>query len=166
MGAPARMRHARGGRLLHPALARGTTAPSRTRSNDHAVGWVHDRLVLLIPAHAVMLVSFAAEHLDDLSSARRLAVHATRLNPVTHAGAGVNGLIRHQFTSFDSIKPLGPELGIGDRAKPAAAIYGCASSGQKQSFQIRTAISPMPATIIRRSAKVPDVKPTRLLGGL
>ena len=90
----------------------------------------------------------------------RLAVHAKRLNPVTHAGAGVNELIRHQFTSFDSIKPLGRELGIGDRAKPAAAIYGCASSAQKQSFQIRTAISPMPATIIRRSAKVPDVKPT------
>jgi hypothetical protein len=113
-----------------------------------------------------MLVSFAAEHLDDLSSPRRLAVHAKRLNPVTHAGAGVNDLIRHQFTSFDSIKPLGPELGIGDRAKPAAAIYGCVSSAQKQSFQMRTAISAMPATIIRTSAKVPEGKPTRLLGGL
>lgn len=151
---------------MHPAHSRGTTAPSRTRSNGHAVGWVHDRLVLLIPAHAVMLVSFAAEHLDDLSSARRLAVYATGLNPVTHAGAGVNELIRHQFTSCDSVKPLGPELGIGDRAKPAAAIYGCVSSPQKQSFQIRTVISPMPAAIIRRSAKVPDVKPIRLLGGL
>lgn len=114
---------------MRSALARGTTAPAGTWSNDHAVGWVHDRLVLLIPAHAVMLVSFAAEHLDDLSSARRLAVHAMRLNPVTYVGAGFNGLIRHQFTSFDAIKPLGPQLGIGDRAKPAAVIYGCAPQG-------------------------------------
>lgn len=117
--------------LLRSALARARPAPTGTRSNDHAVGRVHDRLVLLIPAHAVMLVSFAAEHLDDLSSARRLAVHAMRLNPVTYAGAGLNGLIRHQFTSFDAIKPLGPQLRIGDRAKPAAVIYGCAPPAQK-----------------------------------
>jgi len=71
-----------------------------------------------------MLVSFAPEHLDDLSSARRLAVHATGLNPVTCAGAGFNGLGRHLFTSFAAIKPLGPELAIGDGAKPAAVIYG------------------------------------------
>ncbi len=80
--------------------------------------------MLLIPAHAVMLVSFAAEHLDDLSSARRLAVHTMRLDPVTYAGDGFNGLIRHQFTSFDAIKPLGPELGIRERAKAGAVIYG------------------------------------------
>jgi hypothetical protein len=77
-----------------------------------------------------MLVSFAAEHLDDLSSARRLAVYAMRLNPVTYAGAGFNGLIRHQFTSFDAIKPLSHELVIGGRAKPAVAIYGCAAGAE------------------------------------
>ncbi len=76
-----------------------------------------------------MLVSFAAEHLDDLSSARRLAVHAMRLNPVTYVGGGFNRLIRHQFTSFDTIKPLDPQLGIRDRAKPAAVVYGCAPQG-------------------------------------
>ena len=93
-----------------------------------------------------MLVSFAAEHLDDLSSARRLAVHAVRLNPVTYADIGFNGLIRHQFTSFYVIEALGPRLGIGDRAKVAAVIYGCAARAQKQSFRIRAAISPVPAS--------------------
>jgi hypothetical protein len=73
-----------------------------------------------------MLVSFAAEHLDDLSSARRLAVHATGLDPVTYAGAWFHGLGRHVFTSFDAIKSLGREPGIGDGSKPAAVIYGCA----------------------------------------
>lgn len=117
--------------LLRRGLASATTAPAGTRSNDHAVGWVHDRLVALIPAHAVMLVSFAAEDLDDLSAARRLAVHATTLDPVTCVGAGFLGLSRHQFTSFDAIKPLGPEFGIGDRAKPAAVIYRCAPPAEK-----------------------------------
>ena len=80
--------------------------------------------MLLIPAHAVMLVSFAAEHLDDLSSARCLAVHAAGLEPVTCAGAcSVVG--RHASTSFDAIQPLGPALGIGDGTKPAAVTYGC-----------------------------------------
>jgi hypothetical protein len=134
---------------LRPGFARATTASAGTRYNAHAVGWVHDRLVLLIPAHAVMLVSFAAEHLDDLSSARRLAVHAMRLNPVTCADAGFNGLIRHQFTSFAAIKPLGHQLGIGGRPKPAAVIYRCASLAQKQSFRIRAAIRPVPATTSR-----------------
>lgn len=113
-----------------------------------------------------MLVPFAAEHLDDLSSVRRLAVDAMRLNPVSYVGAGFNGLIRHQFTSFDAIKPLGPQLGIGDRAQPAAVIYGCAPPAQKQSFRIRAAISAVPAAISRRPAKRPDVKPTRLRSGL
>ena len=80
-------------RLFRRGLASATTAPAGTGSNDHAVGRVHDRLVPLIPAHAVMLVSFAAEHLDDLSAARRLAVHATSLDPVTCAGAGFSDLV-------------------------------------------------------------------------
>ena len=82
-----------------------------------------------------MLVSFAAEHLDNLSSARRLAVHATSLNPVSGAGAGLNWLGRQEFTSFDAIKPLGPEFGIGDDAKPAAVIYRCALTAQKDAFR-------------------------------
>jgi hypothetical protein len=45
--------------------------------------------VLLVPAHAVMLVAFAAEHLEDLASARRLAVHSTSPNPVTRPRAEV-----------------------------------------------------------------------------
>jgi hypothetical protein len=64
-----------------------------------------------------MLVAFAAEDLDDLSSARGLAVHATGLDPVTCAGFGFNGLGGHPITSFDAIKPLGHELAIGDGAK-------------------------------------------------
>ena len=93
--------------------------------NDHAIRWVHDRLVLLIPAHAVVLMSFAAEDFDDLSSARRLAVHATGLDRITCMGTCLNGLVGHASTSFDAIKPDGGELGIGEGAKPAAAIYGC-----------------------------------------
>jgi hypothetical protein len=45
------------------------------RSDDDSVGWVHDRLVLLVPADAVVLVMNAAEQLDDLSASGWLAVH-------------------------------------------------------------------------------------------
>jgi hypothetical protein len=38
------------------------------------VGRVEDRLVLLVPAHAVALVPVTADHLDDLASPRRLSV--------------------------------------------------------------------------------------------
>jgi hypothetical protein len=65
-----------------------------------------------------MLVSFAAEDLDDLPSAWRLAVHATGFDPVTCAGAGLNGFGTHRSTSFGAIKPLAPELAIGGGAQP------------------------------------------------
>ena len=50
------------------------------------VGGVHDRLVLLVPVHTVMLMTFASEHLHNLTSARRLAGDSTRLNPIARAG--------------------------------------------------------------------------------
>ena len=81
-------------------------------------------------------MSFSAEHLDDLSSARRPAVHATSLDPVTCAGVavtcagvGFNGLRRHPFTSFGAITAPGPEFAIGDGAKPAPVIYGMFAPG-------------------------------------
>jgi hypothetical protein len=87
--------------------------PTWAGGDDHAVGWVDDRLVLLVPAHAVMLVALAAKYLEDLSPARRLAVHSTGLNPITRPGAGVKRCSGHLFTSFDAIKPLRPEVAIG-----------------------------------------------------
>jgi hypothetical protein len=60
-----------------------------------------------------MLVAFAPEHLEDLSSARRLAVHATSLNPITRLRAAIKQFRGHQLTSFDLIKPLRPEVAIG-----------------------------------------------------
>ena len=57
-------------------------------------------------------MTFASEHLHNLTSARRLAVHSTRLNPIARAGTRFDG---HLFTSFDSIKPLRPESAIGNQ---------------------------------------------------
>ena len=50
--------------------------------DDHSVGGINDRLVPLIPPNAVVLVVSLSEQLDDLSAARRLAVHSARLNPI------------------------------------------------------------------------------------
>jgi len=76
------------------------SASTGPRSDCHAVGWVCDRFVLFVPAHAVMLMAFATEHLEDLTSVRRLPVHATRLNPVTGTRAGFSRIRGHLFTSF------------------------------------------------------------------
>ena len=37
------------------------------RDDDHAVGRVEERLVLLVPAHTVVLMLGGTKHLDDLS---------------------------------------------------------------------------------------------------
>jgi hypothetical protein len=89
-------------------LVSATTASAWAGSNDHAVGWVHDRLVLLIPAHTVMLVPFAAEHLNDLSSARCLAVHATGFDAVTWAGVGFSRFSRHALPPLTASNRLAP----------------------------------------------------------
>jgi hypothetical protein len=78
------------------------------RGDDDPVGWVHDRLVLLVPVHAVVLVLIAAEQLDDLSASRRLAVHTTRLDPVADVCAA--WCLR---CHGDSIQPFGCDAGIG-----------------------------------------------------
>jgi hypothetical protein len=38
------------------------------RCDGDPVGWVEDRLVLLVPANAVVLVCVVAEQLDDLAA--------------------------------------------------------------------------------------------------
>jgi hypothetical protein len=50
------------------ALFGQRTPTSRPRSDEHTFGWVDDRLVLLIPPNAVVLVARAPEELDDLSA--------------------------------------------------------------------------------------------------
>ena len=56
------------------------TRASRLRRDDHAVGRVDDRLVLLIPPNAVVLVAWAAEQLDDLSAPGRLTMQSARFD--------------------------------------------------------------------------------------
>ena len=57
-------------------------APCFPRDDDHSVGRINDRFVLLIPPNAVVLVVSSSEQLDDFSAARRLAVHSACLNPI------------------------------------------------------------------------------------
>ena len=67
------------------ASSRSSSAPwavAVLRRDDDSIGGVHDRFVLLIPAHAVVLVSHPAEQLHDLSTPSRLAVDPVRLDPV------------------------------------------------------------------------------------
>ena len=108
------------------ACGRRHDAPIWAGSDDHPVGWVDDRLVPLIPADAVTLMAFAAEHLKNLTPARRLAVHATALNPVTRPR--VKRFRGRLFTSFGTIKPLRPEVALGGNAKAAAEIYRCSKA--------------------------------------
>ena len=83
-----------------------------------------------------MLMTFASEHLHNLTSARRLAVHSTRLNPIARAGTRFDG---HLFTSFDSIKPLRPESAIGNQREAAAAIYRFGRLSVGAAFAVRPA---------------------------
>ena len=104
--------------LRGPPLAGSATTPAAgTGTDDHAVGGIHDRLVLLVPAHAVMLVGIAAEHLDDLSSTGRLAVDTTAFDPVARLDAGENGLGGHLIISLaPSNRPFAKPASVAARS--------------------------------------------------
>ena len=56
--------------------------PCRAVADDaHAVGGEDDRLVLLVPAHAVSLVTRLSEDLDDLAATNGLAGTPQALSP-------------------------------------------------------------------------------------
>ena len=79
------------GRARPLATDLGTAAGSRALvaplgDDPNAVGGIHDRLVLLVPAHPVVLMPGLAEDLEDLPMASGLAVDAFRLKHVARMG--------------------------------------------------------------------------------
>src|SRR5688500_11728831 len=75
--------------LRSPARMAPGSLRRRVRRHDHrAVGGVVDRLVLIGPADAVVLVARRAEHLEDEAAARGTAAGRVDLEPV----AGVSGI--------------------------------------------------------------------------
>jgi hypothetical protein len=70
--------------------------------DDHSVGRVQQRLVLIVPPDAVVLVTFAAEQLDDLPVSRPLTVQVRHLDPVAYmcAAGCVCVPCGHLFTSW------------------------------------------------------------------
>jgi hypothetical protein len=78
------------------------------RSDDDPVGRVEDRLVLLVPANAVVLVCVVAEQLYDLAAPRRAAVQLARLDPVAYMCAACR-----LCCQGDLIEPCACDAGIG-----------------------------------------------------
>jgi hypothetical protein len=74
--------------------------PLPARDDEHSIGWIQDRLVLLVPAHAVALVARASDQLDDLAPSCRLPVKAPRFDPVTYVCVARSRLAGHALTSI------------------------------------------------------------------
>src|SRR5262249_30714724 len=97
MSSPPAIRSAPGRRVAR-ASRRADRRPERlplvmrllpvVRNHNHAVRRVEDRLVLLIPLDAEVLVAGPPEQLNDLTAPRRLAVNTARLDPVANTGPG------------------------------------------------------------------------------
>ncbi len=54
------------------------------RGDDDPVGWVDDRFVLLVPAHAVVSVFAVSEQFDYLAASSWLAVQSACLDQVAY----------------------------------------------------------------------------------
>ena len=85
------------------------------RGDDDSVGWVHDRLVLLVPAHAVVLMPIAAEQLDDLSASSWLTVQPPLLDPVAYLCTALVSCRGLGFTSSSISIRSAASRGIGVR---------------------------------------------------
>jgi hypothetical protein len=69
------------------------------RSDYHPIGRVKDRLVLLVPADAIVPVPVAAEQFDDLSASRPVSGQPAGLDPISYVCASGCLLGGHLFTS-------------------------------------------------------------------
>jgi hypothetical protein len=92
----------------------------------HAVGGEEDGLVLLVPTHAVALVTRSAQDLDDLAATAGPSVDPAGLEPVAgpRRECGLRGGLECAPTPS---KPLPDARTSAVDAHRDAEIYGCAS---------------------------------------
>jgi hypothetical protein len=72
---------------------------SRSRSDDHAIAWVDDRLVLVIAPNTIVLVARAAQQLHYLPAPRRPTMQPARFNLISHPRRAGYSRISHVLTS-------------------------------------------------------------------
>jgi hypothetical protein len=96
-----------------PSCGRSRTCAA-TLDDIDTVGRIHDRLVLLIPTHTVVLMTRRSQHLDHLAATSRPAVDAACLQPVTNLRLNPARLGNHRYLQSGSlIKPYAGDIDIG-----------------------------------------------------
>jgi hypothetical protein len=63
--------------------------------DDHSVRRVQNRLVPLVPAHAIVLVLTLTEQLDDLAPPRWLSRQTLRLDPIAYLSTVLSAVRGH-----------------------------------------------------------------------